>query len=527
MTINSDKLLELKLAKLKALEQETRRGELLPHLYMHKHYKWSHEFENDLKTKTQVVCAANQIGKTSTLVKKLIRIATEPEKWPTMWPGLPKGMLPAQWWYLYPSADVASIEFEEKWRPLLPKVSKDDPRYGWRVIMRNQKVFGLMFNTGIHIYFKYYSQNVTMLQAASAYLVALDEECPVEMIPELQMRTRATDGFMFFVFTPTIGQKFWKDVVEARTVWQHARVWQPSLYDCMQYVDGSGSHWTPEKVQRAVDECISESEKQRRIFGKVVAENESSRAYSTFNPLEHAREATPVPNDWGIVVGVDYGSGAFPDGHPSAITFLAVNPDRTLGRVIRHWRGDGVETTAEDVVNKFEEMSKDIVNINTVVYDYSARDIGTIAHRRGLPFQNANKARDSGKMFVNSLFKKNALYIDLWGDAAEALRINPEHLQTHKLIEELMSLLEGEKKVHAKDDSIDSMRYPVAAVSWAWDEIHPESGYLSNSTRDYSKKKLTPREEWVRDFKKGLDQTDDMFGVEEELKFWRDQIEQH
>ena len=167
----SDELVALKLEKIKALERETARMEALPHLYMHKHYRWSHEFENDFETKMQVVCSANQVGKTSTLLKKIIRIATEPHMWPKMWPNLAKGLLPSQWWYLYPSSDIVAIEYTEKWLPLLPKVSDDDPVFGWKEIKKDSKLIGIAFNSGINLYWKYYSQATTMLQSGSCYLM--------------------------------------------------------------------------------------------------------------------------------------------------------------------------------------------------------------------------------------------------------------------------------------------------------------------------------------------------------------------
>lgn len=814
----SDELVALKLEKIKALERETARMEALPHLYMHKHYRWSHEFENDFETKMQVVCSANQVGKTSTLLKKIIRIATEPHMWPKMWPNLAKGLLPSQWWYLYPSSDIVAIEYTEKWLPLLPKVSDDDPVFGWKEIKKDSKLIGIAFNSGINLYWKYYSQATTMLQSGSCYLmgcfvagtlvetrdgpkpveqitvddfvltrdgfkavnirttrvadvvtavfsdgrtlrgtpdhkiwtknrgwvelahltpedcllelpeckskeeqclggrsvlrlsssggtftkgilthqtgekagilgdvlghtrnmtsccmslfgsmkikekfqramsciipisipstiipricslfqrqstqqytrptsgrqkkltqenalfVALnsrleavkrffiaalnvvapesqenvsfakqvlaqekirasasalkfvrieslgiesvyclnvkekheyfangvlvhncDEEVPITHIPELQMRTRATDGFMFFVFTPTIGQRFWTDVVETRTIWPKARVWQPSLYDCMHYVDGSASHWTPEKVKNASDECISEVERQRRIFGKVLPTDVSGLQFASFNTLKNCRNASPIPNDWLVYAGIDYGSGASSAAHLSAITFLAVNPDRTAGRIVRLWRGDKTSTTAEDVVNKFEEMCQGMPShqIQSAFYDFSARDIGTIAQRRGLPFLQANKGRDHGKSFINSLFKSGCLTLDVWSEDMKVPDLNPTHLETFKVITEIEQLRENANKTTAKDDAIDSMRYAVSAISWAWEDIRKLSeatagAPMGNTHNAVKKPDVDERVQRLVDFKRG-GKPDDGFGVEEELEFWQDQFDQ-
>lgn len=522
MNREEELMLSLKLKKLKALEEETKEADLLPHLYMHKNYQWGREFEDDLTTRTQVVCAANQIGKTSTLLKKLFRIATSPELWPKMWPDLPEGMKPAQWWYLYPSSEMANIELEEKWKPLLPKFGEDHPRYGWRVRKIDQRLSGISFNSGINIYFKYYSQNVINLQGASCYLMGIDEEAPIAVIPELQMRVRATNGYMFFVFTPTIGQTFWKQVVEDRIVWPSARVWQPSLLDCMKYDDGSDSHWSPERVEQAIQDCVSENEKQRRIYARVLAENDSGRQFPTFKREFHVKQSKPMPDGWSCIVGIDYGSGVAPRGHPSAITFLAVNEERTAALVFRHWRGDNLETTAEDVVNQYEHMAIG-VPVQIVFYDYSQRDIGIIAQRRGLPFQLANKARDSGKIFINSLFKAGALHIAEWSSFAEVSGVNPTHLQTEKMMIELEALREDEPKTHAKDDSVDSLRYPISGIAWAWEAINAKREEEHVERRGgLTRVEPDPRVQWLEDFKRG---ESPIFGVDEELEFWRDQFE--
>ena len=93
-----DELLSLKLQKLKALEREKEERELLPHLHMHKFYPWSRELFDDWENRTQVLVAANQLGKSSSIIKKLIDLAISPDKWKELWPDLPPGTKPAQWW---------------------------------------------------------------------------------------------------------------------------------------------------------------------------------------------------------------------------------------------------------------------------------------------------------------------------------------------------------------------------------------------------------------------------------------------
>ena len=103
-------LAKLKLAKLERLQQLAELERSFPHRYLHKFYKWQRAFFNDWEHKKQVVCAPNQVGKSSNLIKKLIECAISPDKWRTYWPTLPKDQKPAQWWYLYPTKEILIVD---------------------------------------------------------------------------------------------------------------------------------------------------------------------------------------------------------------------------------------------------------------------------------------------------------------------------------------------------------------------------------------------------------------------------------
>lgn len=506
----------LKIKQIEALEAETEGYDLYPHLYMHKHYKWSWDFENNLEDRVQIVLAPNQVGKTSTCIKKLIRIATEAKCWKRMWPELPDGIMPSQWWYLYPTNDVALVEFDEKWRPLLPRgfENSDDPIYGWRIEKVKEKLHALRFNSGITIYFKFYSQSATALQSGSCYLIALDEECPIELLPELQMRVKATKGYMFFVFTATLGQKFWADVIHDRVKWRHAAIYNPTLYDCKYYVDGTPSQWTDDEIKKAIDDCISQEEVDRRILARVVGKGQKGRQYPTFERGTHCVLYRGVPVGWTIVAGVDYGSGGLTN-HPSAIAFIAFNPERTKGKIVRFWRGDGIITTAEDVVDKYEEMAVGL-DIQTAFYDYSARDVGTVATRRGLPFERADKKRDSGKSILNSLFKNNALELCEWNEE-HCGDIDPSHMNHNALAEELERLQENTSKTQAKDDGCDATRYGAIGVNWDFEKM----SIARRGTDNLPKEEVgyDERAEAVRMLKENM--VSDEFGINEEIEYWQ------
>lgn len=507
-------LARLKLQKLERLEREAELRSRLPHLYLHKHYPWSREFFDSWDSKKMVLNAANQLGKSSTCIKKLINAATRPDMWPALWPNLPKGQKPAQWWYLYPTREMCHLEFEEKWRPLLPKYPEDHPQYGWKYTKQKADGGCISFNTGINIYFKAYAQGATNLQGSSVYICSCDEEVPIEVLPELQMRVNATEGYLIFAFTATLGQDFWRRVVEERSKWPEARVWQVGLYDSQVYEDGTPSAWTDAKIKATIDACASEAQVQNRVHGKFVVEEEAGRRVPTFDPDIHLVPYRRLPDgEYFTYAGIDYGAGT-DRGHPSAITIAAIHKTMCHGYIVRHWRGDGIETTCEDVLRKFIEIKANCANFVIGCYDFSARDMGTIADRMGMPLEKAMKSVESGANVVTILFKKNALLLMTPNELSAKDGIPDEHMQQAKIASELVKLkVNANKRAHNEcDDSYDSVRYCVVSMPWAFDQ-------LEAAPRVDGKREAAPvKDERLAYYDgDGLEPPD---GVEEEMDEW-------
>ena len=124
MSIVSDasKLLE---AKRELTERKNRLQRELPHLYGWKWYSWARSFFESQNPMT-LLCAANQISKSTTQIRKHVHWATSKMDWSTWWKTPPR-----QFWYLYPSADVATAEFQTKWVPdIMPKKGQFIPEKG-------------------------------------------------------------------------------------------------------------------------------------------------------------------------------------------------------------------------------------------------------------------------------------------------------------------------------------------------------------------------------------------------------------
>lgn len=447
--------LEAKLKKLAHLEEKKKIVEGLPHLHSFKFYPWARTVW-DSTNRFNFLCGPNQCSKSSLLIRKCIHWATETKLWPKLW-----RTNPITFWYLYPSQDIINTEVRNKWvREFLPRNEyKDHPVYGWQIKEQKGDIDHIVFNSGVLVYFKSYTQKVQHLQAGTCHAIFADEEIPIEVWPEIKSRLSATHGYYTAAFTATIGADYWRQVLEdhsSNNPLPDALKLQISLYDCQHYEDGTPSFWTDKKIEEEIRLCPNDREVQRRVYGKFV--KAEGLKYPSFDRIRNVvPPAGPhgvPPPEWNIYAGVDIGSGSPTSGHPSAIIFIAVRPDFRFGRVFKSWVGKGIITTAADTLRIFQELRGEMRCVMQV-YDYSARDFYTIASRAGESFFPADKTVDVGENNLNSLFKNLMLQIDDIPDNQE-------------LIRQLEGLYIGEKKSKSVDDLVDAVRYAALAVPWDW-----------------------------------------------------------
>ena len=486
--------------RLELLEEQLNFKKHLPHLYGYKMYPWMRAYFES-RNKVCLVCSANQIGKSSIQIRKCIHWATSEQLRKELWPHLE----PRQFWYLYPSSYVATIEFEKKWMPeFLPRQElQNHPVYGWKADYRARYIQALHFNTGISVYFKTYSQDPQDLQAGPCAALFCDEELPEELYPELQMRLAATDGYFSSVFTPTLGQEFWRLAVESRGYnekFPDATKIQVSMYDCLNYEDGTPSFWTKERIEKIKAGCKSDAEIQRRIYGKFILD--SGLRYQSFNPALNVIKPVDIPNDWPVFIGVDSGSGGAHN-HPAAITFVAMRPDYQLGYVFKGRRFDGITTTASDLVEYVRTMRQETKNpIYGVFYDWASPDLKEISSRMGEGWLPAEKSHLIGEQILNVAFKNEMLQI-----------FDIEELQT--LIIELKTNRLNQAKTLAHDDHIDATRYAVTKIPWDWSKI-------GEKPQGPAPKELTEQEQRKKFFfeEMKLDES-----VEGEIEMWNELME--
>jgi len=444
--------------EIAAREKVYREG--LPHLYRWKWYGWARAFFKSTN-KMNLLCAANQISKSSTQIRKVIEWATNKKLWPSLWPGRE----PKIFWYLYPALEVATVEFDKKWVPeFMPaREFKDHVTYGWREDRGEKKMVNAVhFNSGISVYFKTYAQAAINLQTTTVDAVFCDEEMPENLYDELVARLIATDGYFHMVFTATLNQEMWYRAMEGQgdqELFPEAFKQQVSMYDCLTYDDGSPGHFTIDRIKQVEAKCKNENEKNRRVNGKFIAD--AGRKYHAFVPAKHYVKPFEIPSDWVKACAVDLGSGGAMN-HPSAMIFLAVRPDMRYGVVYKAWRGDGVETTNGDVYNKFLELRHGEL-LHHQIYDHAGKDFGTISTRAGDSFLKAEKDHELGESVINTLFQNNMLHLFANDD------------EVRKLGVELTSLMKSTPKKKAKDDLADALRYACVPIPWDFTHIKAKS----------------------------------------------------
>lgn len=500
----------LKRRELDLLKRQERIHFCLPHLYGYKWYRWARSFFESVH-KTQLLTAGNQLSKSSTAIRKAIDWATDKSKWKKLWPAHEQ---PRLFWYLYPTLAVATTEFETKWIPeFMPRDEFiDDPVYGWKAEYDKQGFISqVVWNSGVTLQFKAYSQKAINLQTSTVFALFVDEELPMSLFDELMFRIHGTDGYFIAVFTATLGQEFWRCAMEEvggelETLKDAYKV-QVSAYDCMYYEDGTPGPWTEGRIEAAKRKCKSQAEIDKRIYGRFVLD--SGVKYETFAPGRHYIAPFPIPENYAIYAGVDVGSGG--SNHPAAIVFVAVAPNMRAGFVFKGWRGNDVVTTASDVLDKFKELSVGLI-MTLKQADPRATDFHNIAARSGDPFGKAESKHEIGEGIISTLFKNDMLFIF-------------DDPELRKLGVELGTLRHETPKTVAKDDFIDAVRYIVTAIPWDWGIVYDK---LSEKQKDLGPVKAeTPEEAFQREIRerrgeRGVKnkESDDWSEMEEEIEGW-------
>ena len=460
--------------------------EHLPHFFFKKLYKWSYDF---IMTPNPMafVCGANQIAKTSTMIRKVLYRATSPHLWHRLYSRRPKNS-----WYFYPGTKVLDIEWDGKWMEWMPRVPASHPLhrlYGWEKIKNRQQFTGIRFRTGVELNFRYYSQGVDSLQSSTLSDVYGDEEIPVKFCEEMRSRLMATKGTWNSGFTATLGQQYWYDVMEKQGMpgERHAAAFKRiiSLFDCMKYIDGTaGEVWPTRKIIADYIKTLDNDEDniKRRVFGRFIPT--SGLAFESYSYAKATIGTVILTRQLDYILVVDPGSGGRM-GHPTGILFLGVDPEKHLIYVLSAWRGDGIVTANNFIIKQMMAMAGSSP-LELLIYDGSAADfkLDVIEALPNLPLLAADKMRNIGFGRVNSYLDVGAIKIPETRPPGVAFWEKDEMTKLHEELKltRRTENLQGRKTGHQVDDLTDCLRYACM-------HIHLPLDILYQRAREESKRK--------------------------------------
>ena len=452
-----------------------------PHLFKHKFYSWSRKiFESE--NKHIFFTAGNQLGKSTVMIMKNIDWATDNAKKPKRWPRAYSNRNEANvFWYFYPTKDLVRDEVDLKWKPfLITNGARSNSPYFCELVKSPGSYSRINFiNANTSIIFKTYEQSRDSLQASSVYHITLDEEPKLgeghkNIMGEIFARLSATDGYLMAGFTATHAQEYFYRIMEVRDekdkagnvvkkrgeLFPDALKDQISAYDCMYYEDGSPGAWPRSRIRAAEiryeNEPGQDHEVQKRIHGRFT--KGVGLVYNSFNDDTNVTKNLKIGGDWQIFSGVDIGSGG--DQSAAAITFLAMAPDGTQGKIIAGWKGPrNIETDSGRIWEEYKRLRSEIYQKYkrtpySEFYDSASKDFAIVAARHGGYFIKANKKLDDGIELINTLFRTKTLFVC---DIPEL-----DDLRT-----EMKTYIHG-SKAKRSNDFCDSMRYAVASIANRW-----------------------------------------------------------
>lgn len=164
--LSTYQLLQLKRKELERIKKQRELESILPHLYVPM-YAWQRKI-HESTNRVNLLTAANQIGKSSSLIRRAVANCTDQKRWERMWG---KNVKPRQFWYFYPDGATLEKEIETKWVPdWLPRGPMErDAQYGWKLTKKSSNYNALHFNAGPIIYFQMYTKSVSNVQSGSIY----------------------------------------------------------------------------------------------------------------------------------------------------------------------------------------------------------------------------------------------------------------------------------------------------------------------------------------------------------------------
>lgn len=267
-----------------------------------------------------------------------------------------------------------------------------------RVLKGVEKVYqSEVFNISVSSSHTYFAQSFQVHNC--------DEELPHVYWSETSARRDGLniDGYFNMAFTATLSQRFWYEAMECIGLpeerFRDAKKIQVSLYDCQQYMDGTKTGWTNERIQKRIDSCQSEKEVLRRVMGRFV--NEELSIISGFSEEQNYKHGEfIVPSTWSRIISFYVSSVG------TGICVLAVSAEFDKVVVAECHKLDLTSYEALEKLHALRGKKSAELYINAEPLDFIE-----MSQNSGIFFQTVKNPKNGLKDKINSYFKTGVLEI--------------------------------------------------------------------------------------------------------------------
>jgi phage terminase large subunit-like protein len=292
----------------------------------------------------------NRVGKTTAGITEdaLVALGKSAEKYiDESWPNDLKALWYRKYAHMQPMVGwIVSTTFEKQrevtqgqvlnW---IPKAEIVDISYRAKELIEH-----ILLRNGSRIAFKSAEQGRKAFESASIGWVHVDEEQPLEIFDELEMRVMDQKGWVWGTMTPLIGD-IWLAVVDEER-------WPPEL--CQYWVASWADNPSLDaEEKRLLAATMSEEDRQARVFGRYA--KRAGRVFREYNDLIHLVDPPDsgepnldpldgFPRNWLRIAGLDHGLAA-----PTSAHRIAFDGEGTGYVVFEHY-------LAEQTVKYHAEM---------------------------------------------------------------------------------------------------------------------------------------------------------------------------
>ncbi len=301
--------------EVRAEQLRRRRDEALRYYQRPKEHQLQMAFHASQKQR-RFFFGGNRTGKTTAGAAEdaLYALGRSAEPYVEAWPDRLKQLWHSKYAGIEANAGwVVSTSFETQREVIQPALLNWIPKREIRDVKNRAKdlIDYLVLNNGHRVVFKSAEQGRVAFQGSSLRWAHIDEEIPLDIIAEIEMRLLDQKGHLWGTMTPLIGD-IWQEVVEdGRWGEEVCQYWVASWAD-NPYLD--------EDEKRKIFANMKEDDRVARVFGRF--EVRSGLVYRQFNERIHVIDPFDIPAGWLKLAGFDHGLAA-----PTAVVWIAFDQD--------------------------------------------------------------------------------------------------------------------------------------------------------------------------------------------------------